>query len=89
VKDAMLCNIDRVLQRGERIDLLVEKVSVMADAGIKFERRNGGGGAERRKKHSQHRNLRIGAVLCVFVCAVGYVGLTLGCGGLSLAKCVP
>ena len=91
VKESMLCNMDRVLQRGERLEeLLVEKVSVMGDEGLKFEPRPGSEEAERRKKqHSQQRNCRIAAVMGVFVCAVTYVALTLPCGGLSLHRCLP
>eukprot|EP01031_Cornospumella_fuschlensis_P001750 gene1750-2184_t len=38
VKDVMLENIDRVLERGERIELLVDKTTRMNEQSIKFEK---------------------------------------------------
>ena len=91
VAQSMVHSIDRVVQRGQPIEVLVQKVETMEARGIRFDRlpgaaRDGAGGRRARKGHVE-RNARIAAVLCVFVGAIGYVGLTLGCGGVGLQKC--
>ena len=82
--------IDRVVARGERIELLVQKVETMEDRGIRFQPLHGASShsARRASKREVERNARIAAVLCVFVGAVGYVALTVGCGGFNLHNCV-
>jgi hypothetical protein len=38
VKDVMLENIDRVLERGEKIELLVDKTARLNEHAVKFEK---------------------------------------------------
>ena len=84
----MVANLERILERGERIELLVQKASTMEEPAVRLvidrdESRT------RRKQKAQRGLCRIAAVLAVFISAVLYVSLTLACGGPKLPKCTP
>ena len=88
VQTVMVANLARILERGERIELLVQKASTMEEPAVRLvidrdESRS------RRKQKMQRGTCRIAAVLAVFVGAVLYVSLTLACGGPKLPKCMP
>lgn len=71
----MVQNIDSILQRGERLDLLVDKTDTLAGQAYAFRR-----GARSVRRQQWWKNTRITA-LTAFVCVVGtflrvYVPLT-------------
>ena len=66
VKDIMVQNIDSVLQRGERLDLLVDKTDTLAGQAYAFRR-----GARNVRRQQWWRNVRIMALTGV----VGVVSL--------------
>jgi len=66
-KDIMVQNIDSILQRGERLDLLVDKTDTLAGQAYAFRR-----GARSVRRQQWWRNVRIMALTGV----VGLVSLT-------------
>ncbi len=64
-KDIMVQNIDSILQRGERLDLLVDKTDTLAGQAYAFRR-----GARSVRRQQWWKNTRITA-LTAFVCVVG------------------
>ena len=88
VQDVMVANLERILERGERIELLVQKASTMEEPAVRLviDRDEG---RTRRKQKVQRGTCRIAAVLAVFLGAVLYVSLTMACGGPKLPKCAP
>jgi len=88
VQHVMVANLERILERGERIELLVQKASTMEEPAVRLvlDRDEG---RTRRKQKVQRGTCRIAAVLAVFLGAVLYVSLTMACGGPKLPKCTP
>lgn len=64
-KDIMVQNIDSILQRGERLDLLVDKTDTLAGQAYAFRR-----GARAVRRQQWWKNTRI-TILTGFVCFVG------------------
>jgi len=82
VKEIMIRNIDRVLEREEKIELLVEKTDVLSHDAYKFKRE---------AKNLQTRmwwksKLCLIAVVVLLILVV-YFGMVLGCGGFKCPKC--
>jgi len=82
VKTIMSENIDQVLQRGERIELLVERSSTLNDSSVTF------------KKHSKNlrnamcwKNAKLTIIVILILIVVIYIILAASCGGLGLPKC--
>ena len=88
VQDVMVANLERILERGERIELLVQKASTMEEPAVRLVM-DRDEGRTRRKQKVQRGTCRIAAVLAVFLGAVLYVSLTMACGGPKLPKCTP
>jgi len=64
VKDIMVQNVEQILSRGERIDLLVDKTDVMAGQATAFRR-----GARTVRRQMWWKNTKV-MVLCVIVALV-------------------
>lgn len=62
VKGVMMDNIDKVLERGERLDLLLDRTEELSDSSLNFKR-----GGQKLKRAVVWRNVLIGIVLCVIV----------------------
>lgn len=82
VKDVMLQNIDALLERGERIELLVDQTDRMSQAAFRFEQ------SSVRLRHAlawkRIRNQLIAALCCTFIL---FISVAVGCGGLDFSKC--
>lgn len=72
VKDIMVQNVEQILSRGERIELLVDKTDIMAGQATAFRR-----GARSVRRQMWWRNSKILA-LCVLVGLVGFPGRSAG-----------
>ena len=82
VKDVMADSIEKVLERGERIDVLVDRAERLETNAVKFAK---GSGQLRRTMAWRSRRCY---VLAVLACALGCVGLAMGfCGGVTLREC--
>ncbi|RSH79835.1 uncharacterized protein EHS24_009495 [Apiotrichum porosum] len=81
VKDIMVQNIDSILQRGERLDLLVDKTDTLAGQAYAFRR-----GARAVRRQQWWKNTRI-TILTGFVCfLIVYLLIAQFCG-ISLSHC--
>ncbi|ORX36691.1 synaptobrevin-domain-containing protein [Kockovaella imperatae] len=81
VKDIMVQNIDSILQRGERLDLLVDKTDTLAGQAYAFRR-----GARSVRRQQWWRNQRITVLTGVVCVLLFYILLAQFCGA-SLTEC--
>jgi len=82
VKDVMMENIDRVLLRGEKIELLVDKTESLEQHAFKFQRN-----ARTLKRQMCMRNAKWIIAICIVLAIIIYIILALACGGADLPKC--
>jgi vesicle-associated membrane protein 7 len=83
VKDIMTENIERVLERGERIDLLVDKTDRLGGSARDFRVRSRG-----LRRQMWWKNVRIMVLLIVVVIFLMYLFVGIGCGLPGWSKCV-
>ena len=83
VKDIMVHNIEKILERGERIDILVDKTDTLNAASFAF------------KKRSQHlrrmmwwKNIKLIVILSLVGVILLYCAISLGCGFPGWQNCV-
>ncbi|KAI9215487.1 hypothetical protein POPTR_T125407v4 [Populus trichocarpa] len=79
----MIDNIDKVLQRGDRLALLVEKTSTLQGNTIRFRRQT-----QRFRNTQWWRNFKLKATLILFLLIFIYTVLALFCHGPSLHSCL-
>lgn len=82
VKDIMTENIERVLERGERIDLLVDKTDRLGGSARDFRVRSRG-----LRRQMWWKNVRLMVLLGVVVVFLIYLFVGFGCGLPSFQKC--
>jgi len=82
VKDVMIKNIDKVLERGEKIELLVDKTEVLDQHAFKFKK-----ASTKLKRHLWWKNVKLTIIIILFLLAIIYVILAASCGGLALPNC--
>lgn len=82
VKDVMIKNIDKVLERGEKIELLVEKSEIMESHAIRFKTE-----ARTLKNRMWWKNIKVWIVLILLLLVIFFVILASACGGPKLPKC--
>lgn len=83
VKDIMVSNIDALIERGERLDLLVEKTEDLSNHSVRFKQTSRN---LARKMWWQNTRAAIGVALTVIV--VIYIIVSVSCGGMSWPECV-
>lgn len=81
VKDVMIENIDRVLERGEKIELLVDKTDKLNQQAFKFEKTS-----KSLKNALWCRKIRNYCIIITIVLVVIFFILVMVCG-LNFAKC--
>jgi len=82
VKDVMIKNIDKVLERGEKIELLVDKTEVLDQHAFKFKKQ-----AKNLKNSMWWKNAKLWVLVIVIVLILIFVILASACGGIKLPKC--
>lgn len=82
VKDIMTENIERVLERGERIDLLVDKTDRLGGSARDFRVRS-----KNLRRQFWWKNVRLMVLLGVVVVFLLYIFIGFGCGLPSFQKC--
>ena len=82
VKDVMVQNIEKVLERGEKIELLVDKTDRLNQQAFKFEKQS-----KRLKTAMWWKNCKMTIILTVVVLAIIYLVLSMLCGS-KLEKCL-
>ena len=83
VRGIMTENIERVLERGERIDLLVDKTDRLGGSARDFRVRSRG-----LRRRMWWKNVRLMALLVVVVIFLIYLFVGFGCGLPAWGKCV-
>eukprot|EP00088_Acartia_fossae_P064197 TRINITY_DN7895_c0_g1_i10.p1 TRINITY_DN7895_c0_g1~~TRINITY_DN7895_c0_g1_i10.p1 ORF type:complete len:221 (+),score=50.81 TRINITY_DN7895_c0_g1_i10:38-700(+) len=83
VKDIMVRNIDELVERGEKLDLLVDKTDNLSATAVTFKTTS-------RAVHNQmwwksvRWSIAVGVAVLIFV----YIIVSLSCGGMAWPKCV-
>jgi len=83
VREIMTENIERVLERGERIDLLVDKTDRLGSSAQDFRVRSRG-----LRRRMWWKNVRLMALLVVVVLFLIYLFVGFGCGLPGWSKCL-
>ena len=82
VRGVMVENIEKVLQRGEKIELLVDKTDRMQQAAFKFEK------SAKKLKHAMWwKNFKMYIILFLVIALVIFFISGAACGGLSFPNC--
>lgn len=82
VKNVMVENIEKVLERGEKIELLVDKTDRLNEQAFKFEK------TSRQLRNALFwRKLKVYLMLGAGLAFVALLLALLSCGGLSFSKC--
>ena len=82
VKDVMIENIEKVLERGERIDILVDKTDNLNVAALQFKKRS-----TALKREMWWKNAKVTMILGAVVLVILYLIVSAGCGFPSWSKC--
>ncbi|KAL4957298.1 synaptobrevin-domain-containing protein [Aspergillus filifer] len=83
VRDIMTENIERVLERGERIDLLVDKTDRLGGSAHDFRMRSRG-----LRRRMWWKNTKLMVLLVVVVVFLVYLFVGMGCGLPGWGRCV-
>ena len=82
VKEGMVQNIEKVLERGEKIELLVDKTDRLNQQAFRFESTS-----RNLRRHLYWRRVRNIGILSVFVLIVIFILVAQGCGGFDFNRC--
>lgn len=83
VRSVMIDNIDKVLERGDRLELLVDKTANMQGNTVRFKRQ-----ARRFRNTTWWRNVKLTAALILLLLVIIYVVLVFVCHGFTLPTCI-
>ncbi|WEW56944.1 hypothetical protein PRK78_002403 [Emydomyces testavorans] len=83
VRDIMTENIERVLERGERIDLLVDKTDRLGNSARDFRVRS-----RDLRRRMWWKNVKVMVLLAVVVLFLVYLFVGIGCGLPAWGRCV-
>lgn len=82
VKDGMIQNIETVLERGEKIELLVDKTDRLNQQAFRFE-----SSSRNLRRHLYWKRIRYIAFSITAVVLIGYFISVYACGGFDYHKC--
>ncbi|KAF9399741.1 Vesicle-associated membrane protein [Podila epigama] len=82
VKDVMVQNIERVLERGERIELLVDKTDNLNQQAFVFKRRS-----TALKRTMWWKNVKLMVILVIVLILLVYLIISAACGFPTWANC--
>ncbi|XP_020572748.1 vesicle-associated membrane protein 711-like [Phalaenopsis equestris] len=83
VRNVMLDNIDKVLERGDRLELLVDKTANMQEKTFHFRKQ-----ARRFQSTVWWRNVKLAASLIILLLIILYAVLAFVCHGFTLPSCI-
>ncbi|KAL3675283.1 hypothetical protein R1sor_025231 [Riccia sorocarpa] len=84
VRQVMVDNIDKVLERGERIELLVDKTATIQDNTFRFKKKSRG-----LRQALWMKNAKLLASLTCVIVILLYILIAFFCGGIFLHGCRP
>ncbi len=82
VKNVMVRNIEQVLQRGEKIELLVDKTDRLNQQAFKFEKQS-----KKLKNVMWWKKMKMYAALAFLVALVIFAISAMACGGIDFKEC--
>merc|ERR1711937_956937 len=80
----MVQNIEKVLDRGERIELLVDKTENLNAAAVKFKKQSA-----QLQKRMWWKNMKLYLIVAVVLVIIILIIVSMACGGLSCSKGSP
>jgi len=83
VKDIMVANVETLMDRGERLELLVDKTENLSQHSVSFRR---AGRQIRRQYWWQNTKMKIAVAFGIIIAI--YIIVSISCGGLDWKKCV-
>ncbi|EEC74190.1 hypothetical protein OsI_09329 [Oryza sativa Indica Group] len=83
VRNVMIDNIDKVLERGDRLELLVDKTATMQGNTMRFKRQ-----ARRFRNTVWWRNVKLTAASVFILLVIIYIVLVYMCHGFTLPSCI-
>ncbi len=83
VRDIMVANIDSIVERGERLELLVDKTDALNTESVTFRR-----GARQVQRKMWWQNVKMKILLGVIALVIIYGIVSASCGGPLWPKCV-
>ncbi|KAG9147981.1 hypothetical protein Leryth_003563 [Lithospermum erythrorhizon] len=82
LRTIMVDNIEKVLERGDRIELLVDKTATMQDSTFHFRKQS-----KRLRRALWMKNAKLLVVLTCLIVLLLYIIIAAACGGMSLPSC--
>jgi len=82
VKEGMVQNIEKVLERGEKIELLVDKTDRLNQQAFRFE-----SSSRNLRRHLYWRRMRNIGICSIFGLIVLFILIAEGCGGFDFHRC--
>lgn len=82
VKNIMVQNIDKVLERRERVEILVDKTEDLQNTAISFKK-----SSKNLRRAMWWKNMKFILMIGIFVIAIIYIIIASACGGPALKKC--
>jgi len=83
VKNVMVQNIEKVLERGEKIELLVDKTEELSSNAFKFKKQS-----TALKRSMWFKNVKLMILIVAILLVVVYIIVALACGGLAFQGCI-
>lgn len=83
VRTVMIDNIDKVLERGDRLELLVDKTNTMQTNTLRFRKQT-----RRFRSSVWWRNVKLTILLILLILVIAYVVLAFVCHGITLPSCI-
>ncbi|KAG6608162.1 vesicle-associated membrane protein 711-like [Cucurbita pepo subsp. pepo] len=83
VRNVMIENIDKVLERGDRLELLVDKTTNMQGNTMRFRKQ-----ARRFRNTVWWKNVKLMVMLIILLLVIAYLVLAFVCHGVTLPTCL-
>ncbi|XP_050939627.1 vesicle-associated membrane protein 711 [Cucumis melo] len=83
VRNVMIENIDKVLERGDRLELLVDKTTNMQGNTMRFRKQ-----ARRFRNTVWWKNVKLVVMLIILLLVIAYLVLAFVCHGVTLPTCL-
>ncbi|XP_010535700.1 PREDICTED: vesicle-associated membrane protein 714 [Tarenaya hassleriana] len=82
IRAVMVDNIEKILERGDRIELLVDRTATMQDSAFHFRKQS-----KRLRRALWMKNAKLLALLTGLIVLLLYLLIAAFCGGISLPSC--
>ncbi|KAF9665364.1 hypothetical protein SADUNF_Sadunf16G0115000 [Salix dunnii] len=82
IRTIMVENIEKILERGDRIELLVDKTATMQDGAFHFKKQS-----KRLRRALWMKNAKLLALLTCVIVLLLYIIIAACCGGITLPSC--